>query len=191
MKPLRLRLRLIIKMSNKAQLAAITKRLKKYAEKDIPAATRTAANQTAKVAKTRVVKAISKQAKVPPKQIRNRAKVTKGYGVSFAKLSLNVKGVSLINLNPRKNKRGVRAYGRQFDGHFIGRLKAADNNRYRHVLYRREELRKPDEKAPLWLPRIPIKIATQEITPKVIRREFKSSFQKRYLHEINRRRSRG
>lgn len=173
-------------MSNKSQLTAVTKRLKKYAEKDIPAATRTAANQTARVAKTRVVKAISKQAKVPPKQIRNRAKVTKAYGVSLAKLSLNVKGVSLINLNPRKNKRGVRAYGRQFNGAFMGRIKAGDGQLYKHVLYRQTK-----ERAPLWLPRIPIKIATQEITPKVIRREFKSSFQKRYLHEINRRRSRG
>lgn len=172
--------------SNAAQLDAVTKRLIKYAQKDIPAATRTAVNQTVKMAKTRVIKAVSKQAKVPPKQIRKKAVVKKAYGVSYAKLVMNVQGVSLVNLNPRKNKRGVRAYGRQFNGAFMGRIKAGDGVRYKHVLYRQTK-----ERAPLWLPRIPIKIATKEVTPKIIRRVFKQEFRKKYLHEINRRRSRG
>jgi hypothetical protein len=171
--------------STSAQLAAMEKRFKKYVEKDVPAARRIAINKVMKPVKTRVISGVAKQTKVRPSAIRKRVKVTAEKTGNPATITFDRRGVSLISLGAvRKNKRGISAGRRQFNGHFIGSLRAGDSQRYRHVLYRREELRKKGQKAPLWLPRIPIKIVSTRVTPKVVRREFRDKFKKEYAEAM-------
>ncbi|MEY8247309.1 MAG: phage tail protein [Bermanella sp.] len=168
-------------MSNANQFAAIERRLKKYVNKDIPAATRTATNKAMSLAKTRLIRGVAKEAKVRPGAVRKRVKMIRASAKGPAKFVISRRGVSIIDLGARQNKRGVRAAGRQFDRAFIGTVQGGGRG-YKQVLYRQGAAR-----LPLWLPRIPIKMAVTRITPKVVARVFNGHFERLYQHEIKRR----
>ena len=178
-------------MSNNSELAAQIKRLKKYAEKDVPNAHRMAINRTLKKAKTALVKAVSKDTGIKQK-VLNQSKASKsrvyvdaakgGKGASAAKLKFNVKGIPIINLNPKFVGSGIMASGYWVSGGFIangtkgsgrGRLKQS------HVLQRSSEAQ------------YPVKIVRVEIAPfvnknglKIVKKKFKEDFTKEYNSAI-------
>lgn len=174
-------------MSNKTQLAQVAKRLKKYAEKDIPNAHRMAINRTLKKAKTAMVKAVSKDTGIKQK-VLNQSKASKsrvyvdaakgGKGASAAKLKFNTKGIPLINLKPKYFGSGILASGYWVEGGFIadgqkgagrGRLKQS------HVLQRSSKAQ------------YPVEIVRVEIAPfvnknglKIVKKKFDEDFAEEY-----------
>lgn len=184
-------------MSNKSQLAAVTRRIKKYAEKDIPKAQRMAINRTLKKSRVALVKKVAAETGIKQKIInqskasKKRVSVEVATGGSKAKaavLRFNVKGIPLINLNPRFVGGGILASGYVVAGGFIasgrkgkgrGRLKQS------HVLQR-----EGGAQYPIKIVRVEIAHVVNKNGLKVVQKKFSEEFQKEYNSAIKLLRSR-
>lgn len=167
------------KSLNAQQLKRIEKRLKKYATKDVPAAQRSAINKTLAKAKTRVVKGVAQDKKIRPSSIRKRVYIQRANVKKGAKFTFYRRAVSAIALGARQNKRGVKAGSRFYDRAFIQKVGPKGREQ---VLRRKGKARYPLE-----APKVVIRESVNTITPKAVRRVFKSDWQRLYQHELKRR----
>jgi hypothetical protein len=184
-------------VNNKAQLNAVTKRLLKYAQKDIPNAHRMAINRTLKKSKVALVKKVAEDTGIKQKII-NQSKAAKkrvsvesatgGAKAKAAMLKFNTKGIPLINLKPKFIAGGVLASGYVVPDGFIasgrkgkgkGRLKQS------HVLQRES-----DAQYPIKIVRVEIASVVKKNGLLTVRQTFGKEFQKEYNSAIKLLRSR-
>jgi len=164
---------------NARMLRAVERRLKKFAERDVPAAQRTAINKTLAKVKTRTVRGVAKAKRIRPSAIKKRVVVQRTTPRRFAALTFYRRAVSAIALGARQTKRGVRAGSRFYDRAFIQRVGPKGTA---HVLRR-----KGRQRYPLESPKVVIREAVDSVTPKTVRRVIRSDYQRLYQHELQRR----
>lgn len=179
--------------SNKSQLNAVTKRLMKYTQKDIPNAHRMAINRTLTKSRVALVRKVAADTGIKQKII-NQPKASKkrvsvraaGAGVKGkpAVLTFNVKGIPLINLKPRFIGGGIMAAGYLVTDGFIasgrkgtgkGRLKQS------HVLQRES-----GAQYPVKIVRVEIAHVVNKNGLKVVQQTFAKEFYKEYNRAIKR-----
>lgn len=177
--------------ANKSQLNAVTKRLLKYTQKDIPKAQRMAINRTLKKSKVALVKKVASETGIKQKIInqskasKKRVSVEVATGGSKAKaavIKFNVKGIPIINLKPRFIGGGIMAAGYLVTDGFIasgrkgkgrGRLKQS------HVLQR-----EGGSQYPIKIVRVEIAHVVNKNGLKVVQQTFAKEFYKEYNSAI-------
>lgn len=183
--------------SSAAQLAAIEKRLKKYVEKDVPAARKVAVKKVLALAKTRVIKAVAVEAKLPSKVVRQRVFLGPETRYRPARITFYSAGVRYISLNPKRTRNGIRAGkhllknawvadgSKGFGEYKKGRGFSATSLDKMQVLQRTKAGRYPIHK-----PVIHIGPIVNRVMPKIVGRVLKNRLSDLYKHELKRRRNR-
>ncbi len=178
-------------MSNKSNLSAVEKRLKKYVNRDVPGARVAATNKALAKAKTATVRAVSVETGIKIKQLKPRVYISRARGgkkVKGAKLHFYRRGMALISLRAKQVDGGVIAGPYVVPDAFIadgskgfgrGKLKQA------HVLRR-----KGRGQYPLEVITVNIKPVVNKVTPVTVSRVMDDNFTRLYTHEIKRRASR-
>lgn len=175
-------------MTNSSNLKAVEKRLKKYLNRDVPAARVTATNKALAKAKTAVVRAVVVDTGIKTKLLKKRVYISRAKGgqkPKGAKLHFYRRGVSMISLGAKQVDGGVAAGQYLVPDAFIadgskgfgrGKLRQA------HVLRR-----KGRGQYPLEVMVVNIKPAVNKETPATVARVVKENFSRLYQHEIKRR----
>lgn len=137
--------------SMQSQIKRLEKKLKEYAEKDIPKASASALTRITGKVKSHLTRTVAHEVKIPAKFIRSRVFATRAtsstlraYVKSYLKPILAARLLSASTLQKHKgtgtNRRGVKVAGTQIDGAFIN--VGTRDGKY-HVLLRRGMKRYP------------------------------------------------
>jgi hypothetical protein len=170
------------------QIKSLEKKLKAYAEKEVPRAAVTALNKVAKPAATEVAKSVASKQNIPAKLIRQQVVFNKAtFNRRAAFIRSFTRGINVARLlSPAAiakkmatgtSKRGVTAKGRLFAGAFINRTRRNGNV----FVF---EKRNKNQRMPIDVVRIPIDEALLELQLPIASRRFKELFEKYYLHEL-------
>jgi len=160
------------------QIKSYIKKLKKINRIEVPRASASALNKSAAIAKTRSMRGISKETRVPLKEIRKRVKIGKATSKKqVAELKSYVRPVSASKLLTKAqitnkmgtgtNRQGVRAKGYMWEGAFINRGKNQNVQVFR---------RKGAARLPIEAIKVEIDGPAQRIVPKVVTRVMKSDY---------------
>lgn len=169
------------------QIKSYIRKLRKIDQIEVPRANASALNKVGGLSRTRTVKGVSKQTRVPAKEVRKRTyfsranakkqrALLKVYSKPVPASRLLTKGQIANKLGTGTNKKGVRAKGYMWRGAFIQK----GNNGNVHVFQRKGSARLPIERVD-----IDINKPVQRITPVVVRRVMKSDYRRLLLHDLD------
>jgi len=164
-------------MSIDKDIKRYSDRLSSYKAKDVKAAAASALSKTAAKAKTRTIRGVAKEAKLPVKVIRKKVYLKRAKANQLrARLKAYRNPVSLMSLNPKQTKRGRKNGGVRAGKHFV---KGAFIVNGKQVFKRKGSARLPIE-----VQRVRIQKLVDRITLKVTMRVMKKDFKKLLLHEL-------
>jgi hypothetical protein len=169
------------------QIKSLIKKLNTIGTRDVPLANASALNKVSALGRTRVVRGISKQEKIPQKAVRRRAVIRRAsrreqvariiFYTRDVSVASFMRAATLQNAAPRgTNKKGVRAAGRQFNHAFVNKTKKGQYQVFRRV---------GKSRTPLEVVKIPIRKAAEKVVPVVTRRVMASDYRRLLLHELN------
>lgn len=162
------------------QIKSYIKKLRNISRIEVPRANASALNKVGGLVKTRVVRDVSQQTRVPQKDIRKRTyfsrasakkqfALLKAYAKPVPASRLLTKGQIASRMGTGTNKRGVRAKGYEWAGAFIQR----GNNDNVHVFRRKGSARYPIEKID-----VDIDKPLSNILPKTTRQVMRSDYRR-------------
>lgn len=169
------------------QIKSYISKLGKINSIEVPRANASALNKVGGLSKTRIVRGVSKQAKVPQKEVRKRTYLSRAnakrqraflkvYARPVTAAKLLTKGQIAKKLGTGTNKQGVTAKGHVWLGGFI--QKGPKGNV--HVFQRKGSSRLPLERSEVAIDR-----AAKRITPIVVSRVMRSDYRRLLQHDLD------
>jgi len=176
------------------QIRRLELKLTKFAYKEVPRAHSSALNKTAAKIQTRVIRAVSEDAGVKSKFIRNRFFIKKskpstmkavlsGYGRDIPLISIvESTALSFSKKTGKRKYKGIRAGGKLYQRAFYQKV---GPSKKLHILQRETE-----KTYPIRLPKIPLSKSVKRLMPKITQQLVHSEYRRLVVSALNYRISR-